>query len=356
MAERTMGKRVSPPWEEVLNKPLPSPHTPAARAPAPREKAAAPPGPDLVKPWQGADESNFAPPTLAALGGEGAARGNRRLSFRSQEDGHANLTRHQRRSSARRSSIEDEVGSVASRRRSQTSDYASDVMRELDEIERKRSRRNSLCGSIAEAPEEDDASIESGSSAGDAVADSKKRRQDEKLMKRVRRHKEIRPLVNALWSTSLEQRQSHFNERMPKSTAKKWSKAEYADFHRSICVMLTQLSGEEFDDKAAWETMLFDFDNDAAGKAHVTYDDASALLFEVAEMWLSNSTDPSAYIEFFAMLLEKTTTVTDEPKQAAKANGVPSLIAGRHVDLSASREWRHSWPKTPRGKNLMSPR
>lgn len=360
MAEKTMGKRPSPTWEEVLNQPQASPGSssiPAGRAPAPKEQARVAPA-DPMKPWQGADEFNYGPPTLQALGEHGdGTRSNRRLSFRSEEDGNIfNLTRSGRRSSARRSSTDD-IESVGERRRSQSSEAIMKEMEEIDEIERRRDRRssrhNSLCESIAEV-DEDDHSVESGSSNGDAsVPDKKKRRQDEKLMRKIRRHKEIRSLIQTLWGTPLAHRQPIANDRS-KITNKMWTKAEYADFHRSVCHLLTHLSGEEFDDKAAWETMLFDFDNDAAGKPHASVDDVTALLFEVAEMWLSNSTDATEYITFFVMLLEETTVIVDESR--AGKTGSATLFAGKPVDLSATRAWLHTWPRTPRGGALMSPR
>jgi hypothetical protein len=299
-------------------------------------------------------------------------------------------------------------------------------MNELDELSRRRSRRNSLCESIAEGAEEgDDGSSAGGSSTDDtreASLTGNGRQHDEKLMRKVRRNKDIRALVHAMWQTPHSQRRPSNEGRTSKRTPTTWSRAEYADFHRSICVMLMQLNGEhshgphsarplhcsralfslwhvhyawytgeEFDDKAAWETMLFDFENDAAGKAHVTHDDVAALLLEVAEMALKNSTDPAAYLDFFAMLLEKTTVVIELAAEAAAANAVgapdvPSrasgrrrsfteslplhresrrrsytdtgaqFIAGRAIDLSAARAWRHTWPRTPRGGNLMSPR
>ena len=51
----------------------------------------------------------------------------------------------------------------------------------------------------------------------------------------------------------------------------RWNKAEYGDFHVSVCRMLSTLGGEEFDERAAWETMMFDFENDSGGKPHITH-------------------------------------------------------------------------------------
>ena len=75
-------------------------------------------------------------------------------------------------------------------------------------------------------------------------------------------------------------------------------------------------------------------------------DDFTLLMFEVAEMWLSNSTDPREYIEFFTMVIEKATRAVTT---------APFGVGSAKADAGGRREWTSRWARTPRSTNPIAP-
>jgi hypothetical protein len=167
MAEKTIsgGKRVSPPWEEVLNQPQQGSsgggsgqarHTPADREDAPKGDPAEEEEPEgaasgtlrgRMRPWQQTTDETFGPPTLAALGGDDlrddGPRGARRRSLRSEEGGVDGVRR------TRRLSFKNDVGEGAPPIGTRRLSFQSDVG---DGEVPNRTRRLSLKSDVRDGP------------------------------------------------------------------------------------------------------------------------------------------------------------------------------------------------------------
>lgn len=112
---------------------------------------------------------------------------------------------------------------------------------------------------------------------------------------------------------------------------------EYADFHLSACHWLMHEGGEKLVQQDAWESCLFDWDNDAQGAASLGFEAFFVLTFEIAEMWLSSQDgaglpEEDEYVIFIDWLTDAVTTLDATGRRLVYAHNwqatAPELAAG----------------------------
>jgi hypothetical protein len=92
------------------------------------------------------------------------------------------------------------------------------------------------------------------------------------------------------------------------------TREDYADFHLSVCRWLMNEGGEDFIEQDAWESFLFDWQNDSQGATHLAYEAFFVLAFEISEMWLSSQDtngmpEEEEYVVFIDELTDCVTTL-----------------------------------------------